>query len=1156
MPINTNQLLNGKIWISASVTAALLVGLGGSQLAQADTGSNNVNATFLRLTQPRGLSASLSPNAKFAKENPAVTGNIWQQNFHYTTPQGKINDIESITPHYDSNGNIDYYEGYTLWAPTNNGLEWYHFKTTDFKTFTAYDESDPVGLNNVAIPNGSITIDGQANSQLDPTQNTSVPWAIPVGGSTIKNNTKANNGQWFTTDSKGRSISKNATLALVSDMNTENNEQRLWWAYSNNGEQFKPIFDTPAVVPGNAGVDANADFRDPDISTSANGTQLQINVAGGLKGKLYNLTSYDGQTWWHRATADSDMDIAAIDPDWSYSIIETPQVITVDGQALITFGIQGLKSNDKFDRVGYATGTIDSNGIFHLDQNPKHGYLDEGTDDYAGDFVNTADGWRYVGWQGNWNYNENWVNHVGSFTLSKKVTYDAKNGLQTSLINPGLDQLVEKQKSVTKQSEITPNSLLKVQLDKGQDKGSFKLDRVATGNLAPATSTITVNWQKTDGKILFTVVRKSTQQGNFINNLQIDQTKTFTVNADSISSFNLYLDNVSVEMEFPEIGKTLTIASFAGDNSRWVSQYDWNFEITDGGQADIKTYKKDAAPYTREVTHTEKIVYKGSDGKELGTKTATIVETIHAHLDNTTGDEVVDSRDYSNQSGKFDAVDNPNFDGYVLNPKESKAVAAYQAGTDEDADNVRTITVNYDKTRQPNDGEKFDTDKSVTRTLNWVDDDENQKIVQSEEQKISYHRDVRYIDEVTGDAQYGDWKESSNSFKAETMDALANYKIANDGQPIDVDATTVKDETLHMVHKHDNGVDKKTVSRPIKYVDENGAQIKVPDSTADHQDAEVTQSYDQDLVTKQKTATSAWSTPSYAAFTHPDVPNYDYVKTSEDDTNGLTFVYKAKSSTVTESKTVDRPVRYVDEAGKVIKDATKQSVTLTRTGVKNDATGEVVWQDWPEAKFDNQSAPTIDKYAYDKTSENDNKGLTFVYQAATKSVTDKKTIKRTIHFIDVNGKPLKDDEVQSQGVSRAGSQNEVTGDVTWGDWSLTTFDAEKVPEIAGYSTEDKIYSVTTSTDQDVTVTYKKDGTPTPSSDTPSTPTKPTPAAPAADKGATAGNASAATNAHHTSGLAAVLPATSKQVKKGGAVIVTVAVVSALAAFFLKKNRED
>ncbi|KIZ32704.1 hypothetical protein OO18_29520, partial [Raoultella ornithinolytica] len=85
----------------------------------------------------------------------------------------------------------------------------------------------------------------------------------------------------------------------------------------------------------------------------------------------------------------------------------------------------------------------------------------------------------------------------------------------------------------------------------------------------------------------------------------------------------------------------------------------------------------------REVTHTEKIVYKGSDGKELGTKTATIVETIHAHLDNTTGDEVGDSRDYSKQSGKFDAVDNPNFDGYVLNTKESKAVAGDNGGTED-----------------------------------------------------------------------------------------------------------------------------------------------------------------------------------------------------------------------------------------------------------------------------------------------------------------------------------------------------------------------------------------------------------------------------------------------------------------------------------------
>lgn len=1153
MPINTNQLLNGKVWMTASVTAALLAGFGGSQLAQADNTNGNANATFLRLTQLRGLSASLSPNAKYAKENPAIAGNLWQQNFHYTTPQGEMNDIESITPHYDTSGNLDYYEGYCLWAPTGSGNEWYHFKTTDFRTFTPYDESDPVGTGNIAIPNGQITIDGQVNSQLDPTQNTSVPWTMPVGGSTIKNNTKANNGQWFTTDSKGRSISKNATLALFSDMDPEHNgQQRLWWAYSNNGEQFKPVFDTAAVVPGDAGIAVGDDFRDPEVTTSANGTELQITVAGGAKGKFYNLTSSDGKKWWHSDTGAYDINIAAINPEWSNSLMETPHVITVDGQALIVFGIQGLNANDKFNREAYATGTIDANGIFHLDQNPKYGYVDEGFDDYAGNLVKTTDGWRYVGWQGNWNYNESY--RIGSFTLAKKLTYDGTNGLQTALINPELDKLVEKQKSTSQQSDITPDSLLKVQLAKGQDKGSFKLGRVATGNHAAANTSITVDWQKVDGKILFTVVRKSASQGHFINNGQTDQTHTFTVNADSVSSFNLYLDNISVEMEFPEIGKTLTIASFAADNSSWTSQYNWNFEMTDGGKADINTYKKNAAPYTRKVTHTEKIIYKGSDGKELGSATKVINETIHAHLDDATGDEVIDSREYDNQSGQFAAVENPTFDGYVLNPKESQAVAAYQAGTDEDADNVRTITVNYDKTRQPNDNEKFDTDKTVIRTLNWVDDDENQKVVQSEEQKMSYHRDVLYIDEVTNDVVYSDWKESSNSFKAETMNALANYKIANDGKPIDVDKTTVKDETLHMVHQHENGVNHKTVSRPIKYVDENGAQIRVADQTPDHQETDITQSYDKDLVTNQESATSAWSTPNYASFVHPDVPNYDYVKTSENDENGLTFVYKAKSSILTDTKTVERPVHYVDESGKDIKAATKQSVTVTRTGVKNDATGEVVWQDWPAAKFDDQTAPEIDKYAYDKTSENDDNGLIFVYKAAVKVVTEKKTIKRTIHFVDGQGKTLKDDEVQSLEVSRTGSQNAVTGDVTWGEWSKAIFDAEKVPEIPGYKTTDAIYSVTTSENQDVTVHYQKNADSNPVTPA-STPTNPTPATPAAGKG-NSGHNNGTGNGHHSSGLTGILPATSKQVQKGGVVIAAVAVASALATFFLKKHHDQ
>lgn len=1155
MKINDEPLKHGKIWITASVTALILAGFSTTNIASADTENSGISNTFLRLTQPKGLSASASANANFAKEHPDVLGSIWNQNFHYTNPQGMSGDIQSITPHYDSTGNLDYYDGYQLWAPTGDGLEWYHFKTSDFKTFTPYDETDPVAGNNIAIPNGTITIDGQANTQLDPNENTSVPWVMPVSGSTIKNDSKKN-GQWFTTDSKGRSISKDATIAVFSDMDTVTTDpkskgaQRIWIAYSNHGEQFKPVFDTYVARATDVGVPEKDDFRDPEVSTSADGTQLQINVAGGVYNKIYNLTSTDGKNWWHDESGARDINIAAIDSEWANKTIETPQIITVDGQALLTFGIQGYAPNNDFERVAYATGTIDSNGMFHLDANPKHGYIDEGTDNYAGDFVKTADGWRYVGWQGNWHYN--YGTHLGSFTLAKKVTYDSTHGLQTSIINPGLDKLVQKQDSADKQTDITPDSLLKVQLEKGQESGSFKLNRVATAGKPTANSTVTVAWQKTDGKINFTVVRKSASEGKFINNSQTDQTMTFSVNADSISSFNLYLDNNSLEMEFPEVGKTLTIASYAGENQSWSSQYNWNFELTDGGKATIKTYKKTAASYIREVAHTEKIIYKGSDGKELNSTTKIINETIHAHLDNTTGSEVIDSREYDNQTGEFAAVENPSFDGYVLNPKESKSVAGYQAGTGEDSDNVRTITVNYDKTRKPNDNEKFNTDKSERRTLNWLDDDENQKVVKTEDQAITYHRDVTYIDEVTNDVVYGDWKETSNTFKAETMEALENYAIANDGKAINVDGTTVKDETLHMVHKHESGVHKNTVSRPIKYVDGDGAQIKVPDNTPDHQDAEVTQNYDKDLVTNQETPTGDWSTPSYAAFTHPDVLNYDYVKTSEDDNNGLTFVYKAKSSTVTDTKTVERPVHYVDESGKTIKDDTKQSANITRTGVKNDATGDIVWRDWPAAKFDNQTAPAIDKYSYDKTSENDDNGLTFVYKAAIKSVTDKKTIKRTVHFVDGAGKALKDDKIQSQEVSRTGSQNAVTGDVTWGDWSKVIFDAEKAPEITGYKTTDSIYSVTTSEDQDVTVHYQKNVDPTPAPK-PSTPSTPTPAKPAADKGSDSGVNNGQAKEATTSGN---LPFTSKQVQKGGAFITIAALSSALSAFFLKNKHGD
>ncbi|MFC4760730.1 hypothetical protein [Fructobacillus durionis] len=86
---------------------------------------------------------SVQIHNKMILDNPLLVGNDLNQNFHFNNPQGFSNDVTSIYPHYNSHGEIDYYEGYYLWSSVGKSVgdqEWYHFKTYNLSTFLPYDD--------------------------------------------------------------------------------------------------------------------------------------------------------------------------------------------------------------------------------------------------------------------------------------------------------------------------------------------------------------------------------------------------------------------------------------------------------------------------------------------------------------------------------------------------------------------------------------------------------------------------------------------------------------------------------------------------------------------------------------------------------------------------------------------------------------------------------------------------------------------------------------------------------------------------------------------------------------------------------------------------------------------------------------------------------
>ncbi len=214
--------------------------------------------------------------------------------------------------------------------------------------------------------------------------------------------------------------------------------------------------------------------------------------------------------------------------------------------------------------------------------------------------------------------------------------------------------------------------------------------------------------------------------------------------------------------------------------------------------------------------------------------------------------------------------------------------------------------------------------------------------------------------------------------------------------------------------------------------------------------------------------TQDWQTKGYwyALTGVPEIRDFDGSSLNE----GVVVVYQLVKSISTswytfETTSKNLTIRYVDENGNEIQEQRETTMGYSRSvfheskGTPDGTVTTERYGNWNLAGV--YKEPEIDGYTFVSSSMDDyldedgnpiDSVLTFVYKETYTTSTETKTIDRTINYVDQNGKSIQSSETNSYTFTRTVTTNNVTGEVTYGDW--TTEDASyytiSAPTIRGY----------------------------------------------------------------------------------------------------------
>ena len=289
------------------------------------------------------------------------------------------------------------------------------------------------------------------------------------------------------------------------------------------------------------------------------------------------------------------------------------------------------------------------------------------------------------------------------------------------------------------------------------------------------------------------------------------------------------------------------------------------------------------------------------------------------------------------------------------------------------------------------------------------------------------------------------------------------------------------DITVHLKHVIDTTSEEKTVTRTIKVTDPTGKVTTIP------QTAKVTRTVSTDKVTNQKTY-GDWTTGSFDSYDVPVIEGYTATQSKVDTATVTSDTQNSEVNITYTANPQSIKINYVDSDNNdsVVKSDTLNGKTdqtvktninipdgyVIEGNVPNDYTFKASGNTDITVKLKHRTTtvtPDNPKTVADKLPDNPSKN----YPSGVAENDLNKTVTRTIKITDPQGKVTT--ETQTVHLTRTATVDEVTGKVTYGDWTTGSFDSYDVPSVEGYTaSQDKVDTdkVTSNTqNSEVNVTY-------------------------------------------------------------------------------------
>ena len=419
----------------------------------------------------------------------------------------------------------------------------------------------------------------------------------------------------------------------------------------------------------------------------------------------------------------------------------------------------------------------------------------------------------------------------------------------------------------------------------------------------------------------------------------------------------------------------------------------------------------DKSKLTKEVTRTINV------HNPNGTVDTTVQKVTYHQTVTVAGDEVVYNNDWltaDNQS--WDKVDVPQIEGYK----------ASQTTVNQSWVNVNTQNQTADITYTANP-------QSIK--INYVDDEKGGASVKSD--TLNGKTDETVKTGITIPENYNVVGTTPSEY---TFKANGNTDI-----------------TVHLKHVIDTTSEEKTVTRTIKVTDPTGKVTTIP------QTAKVTRTVSTDKVTNQKTY-GDWTTSSFDSY---DVPSVEGYTASQDKVDTATVTSDTQNSEVNITYTANDQtikINYIDSDNNdsVVKSDTLNGKTdqTVKTGItipEGYTIEEQVPTDYTFKASGNTDitvklkhvtttvTPDKPKTANDKLPDNPSKN----YPSGVAESDLNKNVTRTIKVTDPQGKVTT--ETQTVHLTRTATVDEVTGKVSYDDWSTGSFGSYDVPSVDGYT---------------------------------------------------------------------------------------------------------